>query len=481
MRILLGYADDGRGNTTVKCPLLTKPTDQDDGCTYNNWAYAIIAIVAFIIVGIPFIAFICCLQKKIRDRQSIRRLNERSSPYPYQPITSEGSAPPSYGATDSADECVIRSPSHDSVSTASLVDKQNQQQDTTSVASSRASMVPAYDDVSLNQRSAAASRSRHSSNSESTRDGTKNLIGGSANLRRSSRLSSDSQDRFVDQPGQFYESVDVVTNLPRHRDQPKVRNDKQPPKKPPRQLSNEAITPETEDHVYSEVEGIESSSAFQSPSNEVVYEISPKDHGAVEGGSPVYAVLEPSPEVPDQNEGPESLGEQKPGLMQDEKATDDEVVDDFSSDKYVTILPPTPPEQVNEPINEISDLAASGSHEFDQYSVTPKEEEPSPMKSRSYFEEFLLGKVRALPADKRNGVFLIRDSTSSTGLKVLTLYCWKSDSDKELYHFKITFSEDGCVYLNKSSKRFSNLEELLKDLGEDKDMLPCVLTEQVFP
>ena len=35
-----------------------------------------------------------------------------------------------------------------------------------------------------------------------------------------------------------------------------------------------------------------------------------------------------------------------------------------------------------------------------------------------YFEEFLLDKVRALPADKRNGTFLIRDSTSSTGLKV---------------------------------------------------------------
>ena len=274
-------------------------------------------------------------------------------------------------------------PSHDSVSTASLADKQSQHQDTTSVASSRASMVPAYDDVSLNQRSTAASRSCHPSNSENIKDGAKNSAGGQANQRRTSRLSSDGQDRFVDQPGQFYESVDVVTNLLKLQDQTKARNDKQPPSKPPRQFFNKAITPETEDHVYSEVEGTDSNSAFQLPSNDVIYEINPKEDGAFEGSSPVYAVLEPSPEVPDQNKGPESPNEQKPGLEQEKKPADDKVGEDSASDNYVTVLPPTPPKQVYEPVNENSDLTTSGSNEFDQYSVTPKEEEPDPVKSRS--------------------------------------------------------------------------------------------------
>ena len=38
--------------------------------------------------------------------------------------------------------------------------------------------------------------------------------------------------------------------------------------------------------------------------------------------------------------------------------------------------------------------------------------------SQQDFEEFLLGKVRAMPANERNGTFLVRDSVSSTGSKV---------------------------------------------------------------
>lgn len=279
-------------------------------------------------------------------------------------------------------------PSHDSVSTASLADRQSQHQDTTSVASSRASMIPTYDEVSLNHRNAVAGKSRHPSNSEALGDSTKHPAG-QVNQRRSSRLSANSQDRFVDQPGQFYDSVDVVSNLPKLQDQTKPKNDKQPPAKPPRQFTSEANTVATEDHVYSEVEGSEFNSAFQSPSNDVIYEISPKEDGSSagageEGSSPVYAVLDPSPEVPDQNEGPikynddeqrEGLpSEQKRSLLHEEKPAGAEAAPSSSPDNKYLTLPPTPPKQIDEPTSENSALLASGSHEFDQYSVSPKDE-----------------------------------------------------------------------------------------------------------
>ena len=77
--------------TKPDCPLLTKATDNDDspGCEYNNWAYALFAVVAFIIVGIPFVAFICYLQRRIQTKKRARGFtrsvsHDSSSPYPYQ-------------------------------------------------------------------------------------------------------------------------------------------------------------------------------------------------------------------------------------------------------------------------------------------------------------------------------------------------------------------------------------------------------------
>lgn len=89
MRILLEYMV-GNGTAPV-CPLLTKPTDEDDslGCEYNDWAYALFAVVAFIIVAIPFVAFICYVQRRIQTKKQARGLtpsisHDSTSPFPYQ-------------------------------------------------------------------------------------------------------------------------------------------------------------------------------------------------------------------------------------------------------------------------------------------------------------------------------------------------------------------------------------------------------------
>ena len=80
------------GNGTKKdCPILTKPTDGDDNllCKYTDWAYALFAVVALIIVGIPFVIFICYVHRKIQNNKRARGLthsisHESSSQYPYQ-------------------------------------------------------------------------------------------------------------------------------------------------------------------------------------------------------------------------------------------------------------------------------------------------------------------------------------------------------------------------------------------------------------
>ena len=73
--------------TTPECPPLTRVTDKDDdiGCVYTNSAYALFALVGIIIVGIPFVTFICWIYVR-RKAQQDRRLTSSlsSSPYPYQ-------------------------------------------------------------------------------------------------------------------------------------------------------------------------------------------------------------------------------------------------------------------------------------------------------------------------------------------------------------------------------------------------------------
>ena len=74
--------------TKTNCPPLTKATVRDDenGCAYTNYAYALFALVAIIIVGIPFVVFICYVHRKVKKKQQERRLtrSSSSSPYPYQ-------------------------------------------------------------------------------------------------------------------------------------------------------------------------------------------------------------------------------------------------------------------------------------------------------------------------------------------------------------------------------------------------------------
>lgn len=290
-------------------------------------------------------------------------------------------------------------PSHDS--TTSLGDRLSQHPDTTSVASSRASVIPTYDDVSLGQRSALiANRTRHPSNAETQRGGN-NQPPPKENKRRSSRLSSDSQEKGVDQPGQFYDSVDVVTNIPKIQKQtvPDSKDRNQAPRKPPRQLVNDVNTTVTEEPVYSVLEGPEPEGASQPPSNGVMIpevsaasaiheDVKPSEggdgsSGTGDEGSPEYAVLEHDKDEDqtqdnENEQGDQTPSEEKPCLLGDEKPADDSCFDEATAssppdDRYLPILPPTPPEEINEPSSEKQALLeSSGSHKFDQYSVTPK-------------------------------------------------------------------------------------------------------------
>ena len=277
---------------------------------------------------------------------------------------------------------LFSAPSHDS--TASLGDRLSQHPDTTSVASSRASMIPTYDEVSLNHRNAFANKSHHPKNE-----------------RRPSRLSTDSQEKGVDQPGPLYDSVDVVSNVPKLQKQTVPKDQKQPPPKPPRQFVNEANAAVTEEPVYSVLEGPETDGAFQPPTNDAPSVIlegakpsaagADGNSGADDESSPEYAVLEPFPEEPNNvedqaqyNEDEHLPSEQKHSLLHDEKPADDTdraAVSSPPDTKYLTVLPATPPKQITEPTSENAALLeSSGPHNLDEYSVSPKDD---PSKSRT--------------------------------------------------------------------------------------------------
>lgn len=284
---------------------------------------------------------------------------------------------------------LFSAPSHDSTST--LGDRLSQHPDATSVASSHASVIPTYDDVSLGQRNALlASKTSHPSNSGTQRGGN-SQPSPKKNERRSSRLSSDSKQKGVDQSGQFYDSVDVVTNIPKLQKQtvPDSKDQNQAPPKPPRQLVNEVNTTVMEEPVYSVLESPEPEGVFQPPSNGVMDPEVNAPSGIHEGakpsegtgtddeGSPEYAILEPSQEVHDKDEDQTQDNERE---QRDRPPADDSTCFDETSassppgNQYLTILPPTPPEESNELSSDKQALLESSvPPNFDQYSVTPKE------------------------------------------------------------------------------------------------------------
>lgn len=275
------------------------------------------------------------------------------------------------------------------------------------MASSRTSVIPTYDEVSLGHRNALlASKSHHQSNPETQRGGD-HQSAAKKNETRSSHLSTDSQEKGVDQPGQLYESVDVVSNVPKFQKQAIPEDQKQPPPKPPRQFIDDANTTVTEEPVYSVLEGPEPDSITQPLSNGVMVPTSSAipdakpsaeandSSGTGDEGSPVYAVVDPSPEVPDKDEDQaqynedeqrdRSPSEEKHSLLHDEKPADDScnvgAAVGSPPDKYLTVLPPTPPKHMNEPTSEERALLeSSGQQNFDQYSVSPNKE---PSKSRT--------------------------------------------------------------------------------------------------
>ena len=256
---------------------------------------------------------------------------------------------------------LFSAPSHGS--TADLNDRLNQQLDTTSVASSHASMIPNYDDISLNHRNALA-------NKGGVNQAAKKSPGRKSS--RSSHLSTDSQEKAIDQGGQYYDVVDVVSNVPKPPKQnvPKHLKTPPPPKPPRQQIISDVDTATTENPVYDEVEGDERTENGDE-----------KTHG-----SPQYAVLEkpnrdsPTDDVHSEEGKGLSPSEQKQSLLSaSDPLTEMAAESPPSENKYLAVLPPTPPKQCD-PLNESTGLQQS-SGSFDQMSVSPVEK--SPAKSRA--------------------------------------------------------------------------------------------------
>lgn len=530
-------------STTLNCPPLTQPTADGYACEYTTWAYALFAIVAIIIAGIPFVVFVCYVHRKVKKKKQEARARgrgysgsfESSSPYPYQPLNSDASGQNSYGALDRNTDQSLRSPSDAS---------------TVSLAESRASVVPNYDEVSLNHRNAAANKTPTS--------GTNRTAGEPAGQRssKSPHIPSNNQEKLVDQGGQFYDSVDVVSDVP--------KGPKQSSAKPSRQQhghdvyssvnknpvyddverqhsSNATYSSGNKSPIYDEVEGSDRVDAFQAlsvnvpetnaipenPKSAIPYEGTERTKGNDDERSPQYAVLEDSrtkysnEDVNNKEQKsqcnskqmqcspkqtcdspPYAVLENPNGDLPNDRDPDQKQESYFKEQEQG--LPSDDDQQETDPLTAVAVESPPSEKDITVLPPTPPKQNGVPSentglleslensdqmsprgksaaKSRTDYEELLLEKVRTMPAKERNGTFLIRDSNSTPDSKVLTMYAWKVDSSKEVYNFKVSLTENGQVYLRKSARKFSNIGDLLEYLRRHKDMLPCVLQTQVFP
>lgn len=294
---------------------------------------------------------------------------------------------------------------------------------TASLAESRTSTAPNYDQVSLNHRNAAANKTSPS--------GTNQTAVKPAGQRssKSPHIPSNNQEKLIDQGGQFYDSVDVVSNVPKGPEQPPAKPLKQQygndvysslNKNPVyeevarQQSSNAVYSSLNESPVYDEVEGSEKVDAFQSlsvnvpamnaipknPKSAILCEGNDRMKSNGDESSRQYAVLEDSetnyPNEDVNNKEQKSQRNSKQ-IQSSPKQTHDSpvyavlenangnlpndgdtmAVESPPSEKYITVLPPTPPEQNGVPSENTGLLESLESS--DQTSPMEK----SPAKSRT--------------------------------------------------------------------------------------------------
>ncbi|XP_066926069.1 uncharacterized protein [Clytia hemisphaerica] len=106
-------------------------------------------------------------------------------------------------------------------------------------------------------------------------------------------------------------------------------------------------------------------------------------------------------------------------------------------------------------------------------SATP----PKNMVTRQDFDDYLADCVMKLPEDQRNGLFLIRNSTTVSSCKVLTLYSKSLENNASLYYFKIYLKDDGRCVLEGTESAFASINSLIDHYRENRTILPCLLTE----
>jgi len=92
------------------------------------------------------------------------------------------------------------------------------------------------------------------------------------------------------------------------------------------------------------------------------------------------------------------------------------------------------------------------------------------------FDLYMKDCVGKLPEDQRNGTFLIRDSQSRIGCKVLVVFYKGCDPNNTLYHYQMRFTETNGVYLQGSVKIFPSIDDMINEFRKKKSLLPCLLS-----
>ncbi|EDO40798.1 predicted protein [Nematostella vectensis] len=556
-------------NSSIDCPkFLTYSgySESDDRyfCDFTDWAYGIFALLGLLAIMAPVLLIICCIVRR-KNNKRLRRLTSSdhsdymSSTLPYQPLKQDNrQAKYNYGAVEHSERTESPPLSRTNSPIENSAEPSLTKQDSTSIASSKASMFPNFDEASLCTRNAVASRPRAPTPNQSQRGPEKRavnkecksptpylvtdfstnvdsnlmspdpLANTDVSFKPAKKFTKDQQNVLPSEVPIYAQLEDPEERQPMLQPQPQTGGEPiyNVLEKPKQTTGGEPIYNVLEkpkqttggEPIYNVLENPQ-----QATEKEPIYNVLENPQQATEE-EPIYNVLEDPFDVPQPHCDKESLNDES-SQPSDEKNLSKPESEQCSSEEestapnepfYQTLEPPVPesPEKVLDPTQsskqsfQKDDLLLEDNPKEDlnpegyssQTNIPTKPEEgvymplippktrklstddskplPQPRKrfeSRADYEELLSAHVQALPINERNGQYILRDSVTSPGSKVLTMYCKKQDNDKEIYNFKICFDGENQAHLVKSKKRFPSITHLLDYLRENKDMLPCTL------
>ncbi|KAK3699945.1 hypothetical protein QZH41_016604 [Actinostola sp. cb2023] len=442
-------------SAAIKCPMLTYPGyDADDDqyyCVYESWAYGIFAIVGILLIMVPLVALICCIVRlRSRNRKRrMRRLKSTVSSNNYatsseQPLipdeTSHQNA--AYGTIENFSP--RRSPMTDSIS-----ERRSESHDDVSVVSSKASLMPNYDQASLDLKNSKAA----------------NVFSTSYNYPEPSDRSEGLSN--AGNPVNPYMSSNVIAaNSVPTRNKAKSPIYAVPEEESPK--NKEASPPTEQGPVYSVLENPNELSHSRTEMND-----SPVDNSNVvvsadctkkpnvevldddsanlldtetPSSEPLYNILEPTKtnistktdSTKEDNQHPSSQNHVYQSLLdnKDHNSGDNSKCNEGSESpkepRYMPVVFPKKRDNSSNGDENKSDMQAVMDS---NPTLPPRSKDRS--KSRADYQEILLDAIQSYPIDERNGCFVLRDSISSPGSKALTVYNKNTDSQQEFYNFKV--------------------------------------------